>query len=95
MKKKTVKIPNVEEEVRIGYSFNYMIKVIAETETADVVLWDFADVTFLHPFFLAPLAIYKNTSGKHSTATRMVLTTISIFGTSSVGMAPSSSCVFQ
>jgi len=64
MAKVIVKIPNVSEEVRIGYSFNYMIKVMAETETADVVQWDFADVTFLHPFFLAPLAIYKNTSGK-------------------------------
>ena len=59
-----VRIPNATEEVRIGYSFNYLIKVIAETEAADAVLWDFADVTFLHPFFLAPLAIYKNTSGK-------------------------------
>ena len=27
MNKKIVKIPNVTEEVRIGYSFNYMIKV--------------------------------------------------------------------
>ena len=64
-----VKIPNVSEEVRIGYSFNYMIKVMSETETADVVQWDFADVTFLHPFFLAPLAIYKNTSGKNIEST--------------------------
>ena len=59
-----VRIPNATEEVRIGYSFNYLIRVIAETEAADAVLWDFADVTFLYPFFLAPLAIYKNTSGK-------------------------------
>ena len=50
-KKVIVKIPNVIEEVRIGYSFNYMIKVMAETEAADDVQWDFADVTFLHPFF--------------------------------------------
>ena len=68
-----VKIPNVSEEVRIGYSFNYMIKVMAETETADVVQWDFADVTFLHPFFLAPLAIYKNTSGKNIECINMSL----------------------
>ncbi len=61
---RVVRIPNATEEVRIGYSFNYMIRVIAETEAADAVLWDFADVTFLHPFFIAPLAIYKNTSGK-------------------------------
>ena len=65
MDKKIVKIPNVAEEVRIGYSFNYMIKVIAETETAEDIQWDFADVSFLHPFFLAPLAIYKNTSSKN------------------------------
>ena len=50
-KKVIVKIPNVTEEVRIGYSFNYMIKVMAETEAADDVQWDFSDVTFLHPFF--------------------------------------------
>jgi hypothetical protein len=68
-----VKIPNVSEEVRIGYSFNYMIKVMSETETADVVQWDFADVTFLHPFFLAPLAIYKNTSGKNIECINMSL----------------------
>ena len=59
-----VKIPNVSEEVRIGYSFNYLVRVIAETEAAEAVQWDFAGVNFLHPFFLAPLSIYKNTSGK-------------------------------
>ena len=68
-----VKIPNVSEEVRIGYSFNYLIKVMAETEAADVVQWDFAGVTFLHPFFLAPLAIYKNTSGKNIECINMSL----------------------
>ncbi len=64
VKKAIVKIPNVAEEVRIGYSFNYLVRVIAETEAAEAVQWDFAGVTFLHPFFLAPLSIYKNTSGK-------------------------------
>ena len=64
MEKKVVKIPNIAEEERIGFSFNYLIKVIAETESTDAVLWDFTDVQFLHPFFLSPLAIYKNTSDK-------------------------------
>lgn len=64
MEKKIVKIPNITHEVRIGYSFNYLISVITETETANDVLWDFSDVKFLHPFFLAPLAIYKNTTSK-------------------------------
>jgi anti-sigma regulatory factor (Ser/Thr protein kinase) len=61
---KTIRIPNVDEEKRIGFSFNYLLKVISETEAADSVLWDFTDVSFLHPFFLAPLAIYKNTTDK-------------------------------
>lgn len=64
MKKKIVKIPHIAEELRIGYSFNYLIKVIAETDAVEAVQWDFTDANFLHPFFLAPLAIYKNTSGK-------------------------------
>ena len=64
MEKKVVKIPHIAEELRIGYSFNFLIKVIAETDVAEAVQWDFADANFLHPFFLAPLAIYKNTSGK-------------------------------
>ena len=61
MERKIIIIPNIAEEVRIGYSFNYLIKVIAETEVAEAVQWDFKDVHFLHPFFLAPLAIYKKT----------------------------------
>lgn len=65
VRKAIVKIPNVAEEVRIGYSFNYLVRVIAETEAAEAVQWDFTGVTFLHPFFLAPLSIYKNTSGKN------------------------------
>ena len=34
MKGTVVKIPNVSQEVRIGFSFNYMIKVIDETKNA-------------------------------------------------------------
>lgn len=64
MEELVVKIPNVSQELRIGYSFNYLIHVISETEAADKVLWDFSGVEFMHPFFLAPLAIYRNTSEK-------------------------------
>lgn len=61
-----IHIPNVAEEMRIGSSFNYMIRVITETNQAyGDVIWDFKEVLFLHPFFLAPLAIYKNTCGKN------------------------------
>ncbi|MBQ7472433.1 MAG: sensor histidine kinase [Prevotella sp.] len=73
MEKKIVKIPNVAEEVRIGFSFNYLIKVIGETSNFDNVQWDFTDVQFLHPFFLAPLAIYKNTCGENIECVNMSL----------------------
>lgn len=73
MERKNVTIPSIGEEVRIGFSFNYLIKVIAETEANDIVQWDFSGVSFLHPFFLAPLAIYKNTSGKDIECVNMSL----------------------
>lgn len=67
-------IPNVAEEVRIGSSFNHMIKVISETEAVvGKVVWDFRHVQFLHPFFLAPLAIYKNTAAKEIECVNMSL----------------------
>ena len=37
MAKKLIKIPYIVEELRIGFSFNYLIKVIAETEAAESV----------------------------------------------------------
>lgn len=64
MIKTRIKIPTITQEVRIGYSFNYLIRVISETEAAEDVIWDFSGVEFLHPFFLAPLAIYKNNVDK-------------------------------
>ena len=69
-----VKIPNISEEVRIGSSFNYLMKVIKETDANDgSVVWDFDSVSFLHPFFLAPLAIYKVTSKKKISCTNISL----------------------
>ena len=58
-------IPNVGEEERIGSSFNHLINVIRDTEmSGGSVVWDFSNVSFLHPCFLAPLAIYRVTSGR-------------------------------
>lgn len=67
MNKNVVIIPNVSNEIRIGFAFNYMINIIKETELIcdNIVYWDFYDVTFLHPSFIAPLAIYKDTSQKN------------------------------
>lgn len=58
-------IPNVCEEEFIGGSFNHLVRVVEQTRQttmSDKVVWDFRNVTFLHPFFLAPLAIYKQQS---------------------------------
>ncbi|WP_302994191.1 hypothetical protein [Parabacteroides goldsteinii] len=57
-----INIPNVDRDERIGSVFNYLIRVIDDTEKvdSDVVKWNFKGTTFFHPFFIAPLAIYKN-----------------------------------
>lgn len=47
MEELVVKIPNVSQELRIGYSFNYLIHVISETEAADKVLWDLIFVSLI------------------------------------------------
>lgn len=62
----TVQIPNVERDERIGSTFNHLFRVIGDTEdAAGGVTWDFSATTFFHPFFLAPLAIYRQECGKH------------------------------
>jgi anti-sigma regulatory factor (Ser/Thr protein kinase) len=56
-------VPNVCEDGFVGDSFNYLVQVIEQTRQADsgdTVVWDFHDVSFLHPFFLAPLAIFRH-----------------------------------
>ena len=73
MSKNVVIIPNVTEEDSIGFIFSHLIHVIHETEASDDVQWDFTDVNKLHPFFIAPLAIYKNTSSKQIDCTNMSL----------------------
>lgn len=59
-----VPIPNVRQDERIGTSFNHIIQVVDLTERAssDTVVWDFSGISLLHPFFLAPLAIYRQQS---------------------------------
>ena len=55
-------IPNVSEDELIGGSFNHLVQVVEETlqtTSGDTVVWDFREVSFLHPFFLAPLAIFR------------------------------------
>ena len=59
-------IPNVCEDELMGGSFNHLVQVVGQTRQTncdDTVVWDFHEVTFLHPFFLAPLAIFRQQAG--------------------------------
>lgn len=58
-----IKIPNADRDERIGSVFNHLFSVILlteQTENNDVVVWDFSETSFFHPFFLFPFAIYKS-----------------------------------
>lgn len=64
-----IRIPNVERDDRIGSAFNHLFQVVIRTERnlCNEITWDLRDATFFHPFYLAPLSIYKqglNTSIK-------------------------------
>lgn len=64
--RKRIQIPNVERDERIGSVFNYLFMVTAATEDMEGdVEWDFSKSSFFHPFFLAPLAIFKHRSNKN------------------------------
>lgn len=56
-----VLIPDARCDERIGSVFNSLFQVISSTEgcAGDCVRWDFSGVSFLHPFFLFPLRLYK------------------------------------
>ena len=61
----TVNIPSIGREDRIGMALNHVFQIMYQTEQTDVksgvkIYWDFSECRFLHPFFLAPLAVIKN-----------------------------------
>jgi len=56
-----IEIPTATTDSRIGSIFNDVFSVIEQTERhKQHVTWDYRNVTFFHPFFLASLAIYKD-----------------------------------
>lgn len=63
----TINIPNVTGDERIGSAFNHLFRVILATSKSDEteVGWSFSNASFLHPFFLAPLSIYKQICSKN------------------------------
>lgn len=62
----TIHIPNVSRDERIGSAFNVLFHIINDSESTDDnnIEWDFSGNSSFHPFFLAPLAIYKHKSAK-------------------------------
>lgn len=56
-----INIPYVPRDERIGSAFNHLFQVINQTENYidEDLIWDFKDAFFFHPFFLAPLVIYR------------------------------------
>lgn len=61
-----IEIPNVPCDDRIGSIFNHLFHLMHATESVECnkVIWDFQHVRFLHPFFLFPFSIYKNSCEK-------------------------------
>lgn len=81
--KKTINIPNVTWETRIGSVFNYLYRIISDTSSHDDdVVWDFSNVEYLHPFFIAPLSICRKEldSKKNITCINMNYALSSYFG---------------
>lgn len=63
-----ITIPPIGRDHRIGSVFSHVFSVMFQTEQTDRntvhdIIWDFKDCTFLHPFFLAALAVLKNRYG--------------------------------
>lgn len=66
MEPTTIYIPNVDRDDRIGSAFNRLFQIIISVdELADKeLIWNLEDAAFFHPFYLAPLAVYKQSCGK-------------------------------
>lgn len=68
-----INIPNVDRDDRIGSAFNHLFQVIMQTEQHpdEHLEWNLKDAAFFHPFYLAPLAIYKQSCGNSIACTHI------------------------
>lgn len=64
---KTIFIPEVSRDDRIGSVFNVLFRIIYSCENETDIVFDFKGQRFFHPFFIAPLAIYCDTTDKKIT----------------------------
>lgn len=57
-----IQIPDVTRDERIGSVFNSLFQVIARTDMCggEEAVWDFRNVSFLHPFFIFALRLYMD-----------------------------------
>lgn len=62
-----INIPNVDRDERIGSAFNHLFQVIQQTDNSNDMdlFWDLSNTSCFHPFFLAPLVIYKQKCNKN------------------------------
>ncbi len=57
-----IPIPSIDIESRIGKALNILFYVIHQTEAVDYsedVIWDFSRCSFLHPFLIGGLCVYR------------------------------------
>lgn len=65
MNSNVVYIPYVNKEHKIGSVLYSMFNLVNMTESCgDNVCWDYSNTKFLHPFFIAPLGIYRDNCQK-------------------------------
>ena len=64
---RSIDIPNVDRDDRIGSAFKHLFQVVLQTENnlEKDLAWNLENATFFHPFYLAPLAIYKQCCRKN------------------------------
>lgn len=63
-----ISIPPFDKESRIGKALNLMFYIISRTEAADYsedVVWDFSNCSFLHPFLVCGLCVYREKSDRN------------------------------
>ncbi|MCI9053839.1 MAG: hypothetical protein HFJ87_01665 [Muribaculaceae bacterium] len=64
MQKNLVHIPYANRDHVIGSVLNATFSVIGQTNLTDgATIWDYSKAQFLHPFFIAPLGIYRDSCG--------------------------------
>ena len=59
-------MPKSVNDIRIGEAFNYLFRIILQMERSDDedFIWNFKQTSFITPFFILPLMLYRDKCGK-------------------------------